>query len=137
MKATWLGRLTYDEAHAAQLEARDALIRGDGANSLLLLEHEPIVTFGRRGPTDDLLVDPIEIERRGVAMRSTERGGQTTYHGPGQLVGYIVARLHDVAPDVPTYVWRLEEALIRTVADLGVSAERCHCGHGVYVDDRK
>jgi len=137
VKAMRLGRLSYDEAHATQVALRDALIAGSGDNTLLLLEHEPVMTYGRRGPTDDLRVSVEEIKSRGIEVRATERGGQTTYHGPGQLVGYVVGRLHDLAPDVPTYVWRIEDALIRSAATLGVTADRCHCGHGVWIGEQK
>jgi lipoate-protein ligase B len=137
VKTQWLGRVSYDDAHALQVQIRDSILAGTGENTLLLLEHDPVITFGRRGPGTDLLVSEDEIARRGIDLRQSERGGQTTYHGLGQVIGYAIARLHDLAPSVPAYIWRLEETMIQTAAAFGVTAERCHCGHGVFVDDKK
>src|SRR5437879_5890160 len=97
LEALWLGRQSYDDAHARQIELRDQVAAGARPPALLLLEHEPVVTVGRRGELTDLLVSPGELARRGIAFRHTERGGRATYHGPGQLVGYPIVPLRAVA----------------------------------------
>ena len=137
LHARWLGRQHYDQAHALQLELRDEVAAGARPPTLLLLEHEPVVTVGRRGELDDLLVPPDELERRGIAFRRTERGGRATYHGPGQLVGYPIAPLRALAVDVSTYVCRIEEALIYSASSLGVEAARRDGQPGLWVVDAK
>ena len=135
--AVWLGRKSYAAAHALQVELRDRIIAGDSFGALLLLEHEPVVTLGRRHESGDLLVGPEALARAGLDVVATERGGRATYHGPGQVVGYPVFRLRALAPDVPTFVWGIEEALIRTAGALGVAATRSPMGRGVWVGEAK
>jgi lipoate-protein ligase B len=137
MRVVWLGRQTYDEVHQQQLALRDAVIAGAAPTALLLVEHEPVVTLGRQRMPQDLRVTGEELERRGIALRATERGGRATYHGPGQLVGYLIAPLRCLAPDVTTYVWRLEEAMIRTAMCFGISAERRRGLRGAWVGEAK
>src|SRR5438105_4505872 len=98
--ASWLGRIDYDRAHELQLLLRDEVAAGACPPTLLLLEHDPVVTVGRRGELNDLLVPTEDLERWGVSFRRTERGGRATYHGPGQLVGYPIVPLRYVAPDI-------------------------------------
>lgn len=133
----WLGRRSYDAAHQLQMVVRDRLLAGAMPVALLLTEHDPVITLGRRGDLGDLLVDPSVLAARGIALRFTERGGRATYHGPGQLVGYPVGRLRALAPDVPTYVWRLEETIIRVGGLLGILATRSPGRPGVWVGDGK
>src|SRR4030095_8874385 len=120
LHARRLGRQSYDAAHELQLELREAVGTGERPPTLLLLEHEPVVTVGRRGELNDLLVSKQELEWHGMTFRRAERGGRATYHGPGQLVGYLVGPLRALAPDVCAYVCHLEEALLRTASILGV-----------------
>ena len=105
--------------------------------TLLLLEHDPVITVGRRGDLGDVLVDAATLGARGIAFHQAERGGRATYHGPGQLVAYPIAPLRSMARDVTTYVRRIEEALIRTVARVGLMAEQRECQPGVWVGDAK
>jgi lipoate-protein ligase B len=137
MLASWLGRVHYDAAHDLQLVLRDEVAAGVRLPTFLLLEHDPVVTVGRRGELNDLLVSPEDLERRGIAFRRTERGGRATYHGPGQLIGYPIVPLRLVAPDVGTYVCRIEEALIQSVVELGVRSARQEGQPGVWVGNAK
>lgn len=137
MRAVWLGRASYDGAHALQIALRDGIVAEAASPTLLLLEHDPVITFGRRGEMGDLLAEPEALAARGIAVRFTERGGRATFHGPGQLVGYPVAPLRTLALDLPTYLWRLEETLIRAAASLGIAATRCPDLRGVWVGDAK
>jgi len=123
LRARWLGRVPYAEGLRLQREAADALLAG-GDESLLLLEHEPVFTLGRNASRADVLLSEQELERRGIEVFETDRGGKVTYHGPGQLVGYPIVRLDAERRDVKKYVTGLEETLILALADLGVRAER-------------
>jgi lipoate-protein ligase B len=137
MRVMWLGRRGYDDVHGLQLALRDAIIAEAAPATLLLVEHEPVVTLGRQQVHQDLRVTRTELERRGIALRATERGGRATYHGPGQLVGYPIAPLRRLAPDVTSYVWRLEETMIRTAMHYGIAAGRRAGLRGVWVGEQK
>jgi lipoate-protein ligase B len=137
LRTMWVGRRTWDDVYALQLELRDAVIAGSAPATLLLVEHEPVITLGRRQTPEDLRVPTDELERRGIALRAAERGGRATYHGPGQLVGYPVVQLHDVAPGIGAYVSAIEEAMIRAAARFSVTASRREGLRGVWVGERK
>jgi lipoyl(octanoyl) transferase len=104
---------------------------------LLLVEHPPVITLGRRGSRDDVYLSDDDLAARGIGIFETNRGGLVTYHGPGQIVGYPIARLRALAVDAPTYVWRLEETIIRTLADFGIDARRDAGNRGVFADGGK
>ncbi len=106
-------------------------------DQLLLLEHRPVVTLGVAADRDNLLVSPDELERRGVEMHEARRGGDVTYHGPGQLVGYPILLLKPDRCDVHRYVRDLEEAIIRAVSHFGVHAGRVGGLTGVWVGNDK
>lgn len=123
------------------LELQDSLVaaRRDGTvpDTLLLLEHPPVITLGRNSDPRHLLVDALELARRGVEVHECGRGGDVTYHGPGQLVGYPILALRESDPDVHHYLRDLEEGLIRTAADFGVAAGRLPGFTGVWAGGRK
>ncbi|MDQ3752916.1 MAG: lipoyl(octanoyl) transferase LipB [Actinomycetota bacterium] len=121
--ATWLGGVDYGTAWAAQAELFDARRVGAVGDRLLLLEHPPTYTLGRRTSRADLLYDDAARAARSISLYEVDRGGRATYHGPGQLVGYPIISLGE-RYDVIAYVRKLEEVLIRTAADLGVDAHR-------------
>lgn len=129
--------MPYDQAHDLQVSLRDEVGADVAPPTLLLLEHEPVVTVGRRGELNDLLVSTEEIARKGIAFRRTERGGRATYHGPGQLVGYPIAPLRSLAPDVRSYVCRIEDVLMMVASTLGVDARRRDGQPGLWVGDAK
>ncbi len=106
-------------------------------DQLLLLEHPPVVTLGVSADLGNLLVAPAELERRGIELHEARRGGDITYHGPGQLIGYPILLLKPDRCDVHRYVRDLEEALIRAVARFGVRAERIGGLTGVWVGNDK
>jgi lipoyl(octanoyl) transferase len=118
----FLGRVPYDEAVALQHAVREALKRGEGPERFLLLEHPPVFTLGRNASREDVLADPEWLAARGVQVAECDRGGQVTYHGPGQLVGYPIVNLSPDRRDIRRYVRDLQEVLIRTLADYGVTA---------------
>ena len=114
-------------------EAVATRVRAGGEETMLFLEHDPVYTIGRRGTVDNLLVDLAELRAVGASLYRVDRGGDITYHGPGQLVGYPVVRLGD-RPDLVRYVRALEEALIAVLASYGIAARAERGKTGVWVD---
>lgn len=123
MRLRRLGRIGYDEALSLQREAGAAVAAG-GPETLFLLEHDPVFTLGRNATASDILFTPERRAVLGIAVREADRGGKVTYHGPGQLVGYPILNLSPDRRDVKRYVTDLEEVVIRTLADFGISASR-------------
>lgn len=138
IRAWWLGLVDYQEALALQGRLqREVLGRRGDPGYLLLLEHPPVITAGRSADLKDLRVQADRLDDLGVKFVTTNRGGQLTYHGPGQLVGYPVLDLKGYRCDVHWYIRQLEEVLIRVLGGLGVEAGR-RAGHtGVWVAGRK
>ncbi|MBU4185199.1 MAG: lipoyl(octanoyl) transferase LipB [Proteobacteria bacterium] len=104
---------------------------------ILLLEHPPVFTLGRRGGMDDLTVSPDLLEKSGIPVIRVERGGVITFHGPGQLIMYPIIDLNAARMRVVDYVEKLEEVMIRAVADLGIMAERNPLNRGIWVGNKK
>ena len=128
-----LGRVRY--ADALDLQARLVRERRAGAipDTLLLLEHDPVFTLGRNARRENLLLSAEALRERGFDVFETGRGGDVTYHGPGQVVGYPILDLSPDRQDVHRYVRDLEEVMIRTCADYGVEAGRVAGLTGVWV----
>jgi len=118
-----MGRVRYADAARLQVEIREALARGEGPERLLLLEHPHVYTLGRNARPEDVLAHAEELAERGVEVEVSDRGGQVTYHGPGQLVGYPILDLSPDRRDLRRYVRDLEEVLVRLLAELGIEAE--------------
>jgi lipoyl(octanoyl) transferase len=102
-----------------------------------MLEHSPVFTTGRSGGVENLLIDGDELTRLGIELHRADRGGNITYHGPGQLVAYPVFNLEKWRKDLPWYVSSLEEVVIQVLSDYGVEAGRKPKYRGVWVDERK
>ncbi len=132
-----LGLVPYRDAWDIQLRMHSEVAEGRRPDALLLVEHPHVYTLGRRGQEDDILVDSAELARLGVEVHHTDRGGEVTYHGPGQLVGYPILNLRRWGGGPLKYVRTLERVLIETLAELGVSAESEGHPTGVWVGDRK
>ncbi len=132
LHATALGRVGYVDAWRLQ-EAVAARVRAGGPDRLLLLEHDPVYTIGRRGSLDHLTASPAELRAVGASAYRVDRGGDITYHGPGQLVGYPIVSLGE-HPDVVRYVRALETALIAVLGDHGVLGRTVEGKTGVWVD---
>ena len=130
--ATWLGRVGYVDAWRRQ-EAVATRVRNGGAERLLLLEHDPVYTIGRRGTTDHLLVGPEVLRAAGASVYRVDRGGDITYHGPGQLVGYPITTFAEGA-DLVAYVRAIEEGLRDALASYGVTSRTEAGKTGVWVD---
>jgi lipoyl(octanoyl) transferase len=132
-----LGQIPY--ASGLELQAQLVAERQAGriGDTLLLLEHDPVFTLGRNARRENVLFPDEELRRRGFEVFETGRGGDVTYHGPGQVVGYPIVDLSPDRRDVHRYVRDLEEVMIQVSADYGVSAERVPGLTGVWVGDVK
>ena len=133
----WLGRVPYAEAAALQDERVAARRAGTVPDTLLLLEHPPVITLGRGADAAHVLAGRDELARRGIEVHECGRGGDVTYHGPGQLVGYPIVRLSGQRRDAHRYLRDLEQGLIDAVGELGVLAHRVPGLTGVWVGQDK
>lgn len=141
MRTCWLirppGLVPYDAANQVMHALALRRLEGEIPDALMLLQHPPVFTAGRRAKEDELLWSEAEVEARGGLVRHIDRGGSFTYHGPGQLVGYPILGLGN-RPDAAKYLRNLEEAIILTCAELGVeAARRPDVQTGVWVGDEK
>ncbi len=130
--------IDYSEALELQRSIVAARVAGElGENIILLLEHAPVFTLGRRGGLENLTVSEAFLEKSGVPVVHVERGGNITYHGPGQIVGYPIINLRNARLSVVDYVACLEEVMLLTAADWGVAAERNDLNRGIWVGNSK
>lgn len=116
------GIVPYEEAREAQQRLAERRQHEEIPDVLLLLEHSPVYTRGRRASAEELPMGPQWYERQGIEVRDTDRGGRVTYHGPGQLVAYPIVSLRPYGDDVVEYVRRLERVMIEALAEHGVEA---------------
>jgi len=135
LESHWLGRIEYGRAWS--LQKRLAAARADEriADQLLLLEHPAVLTLGRMSDPSHVLVSPDELAARGIGIVRVERGGEVTYHGPGQLVGYPIVLMEK--PDIHKFVRSIEAALIDAVRAFGVESRRIEGLTGVWAGERK
>jgi len=129
--------LPYDDALALQHRLRDERVAGAGPDCLLLIEHPPTITLGVRADTADVLAREDSLAARGVCVRRTNRGGEVTFHGPGQLVAYPIVDLRRRGRNLHGYLRRLEAWLVRLCRASGISAHADSPHTGVWVADRK
>jgi lipoyl(octanoyl) transferase len=134
LEVRWLGRTDYREAWQLQHHLVAARAAGEIGDQLLLVEHPPVLTLGRHADPAHVLASSTELARRGVELIRVERGGEVTYHGPGQLVGYPIVRLADRQLLIRPFVRALEEAMAQTAAAYGVAAGRRDGLPGLWCD---
>ncbi|HEX5726740.1 MAG TPA: lipoyl(octanoyl) transferase LipB [Longimicrobiaceae bacterium] len=132
-----LGLVPYGEGLAIQDELVQRRRAGEAPDTLLLLEHTHVITLGSGSHAEHVLVSPQERAERGIELFETGRGGDVTYHGPGQLVGYPILDLKPDRQDLHRYLRDLEEVLIGTLAEFGLRGGRKEGLTGVWVEDRK
>ena len=132
-----LGLIEYGKAWDLQRRLWSKRVEGGLPDLLLLLEHPPVITLGRRGNRSYLIASPEELEAMGVPIFHVERGGDVTYHGPGQIVGYPILNLKDYGYRVVRYVEQLEEVLLRVLRDFGIEGKREALNRGVWVGREK
>jgi lipoyl(octanoyl) transferase len=130
------GPVAYDEANERMHALAERRLAGEGEDALILLEHPPVYTAGRRWKPDHIVWTEERIREAGAELRFIDRGGSLTFHGPGQLVGYPVFDLGG-RPDAMRYVRELEEVVIRASADIGVEVHRSDVQTGVWSGSRK
>jgi lipoyl(octanoyl) transferase len=128
--------MPYEEAWSLQNRLANARRAGLAPDTLILLEHPHTYTIGRSGTRDHVYLTEDELVARGITCLDVDRGGDVTYHGPGQLVGYPIVDLGP-RPDVGLYLRNLESCLIDVLADYGIQAERVKSYTGVWIGDRK
>lgn len=135
MDTVWLGEMEYQRAHKLQIDHVDLRIRSKIPNTLLLLTHPHVYTFGRNGRESNLLVSQELLRDQGISAVRVSRGGDVTYHGPGQLVGYPIVQL--VEQDIHRYVRALEAALIDAIHTFGVPGRAIAGYAGVWTGEKK
>ena len=136
-EAHWLGLTTYTEGLRLQERAVERLRAGEGNEQLLLLEHPHVFTLGRGADASNILADDRQLQSHSIEVHETGRGGDVTYHGPGQLVGYPMINLKPDRCDVHRYVRDIEEVLIRAIGEYGIKGERLAGLTGVWVGNEK
>jgi lipoyl(octanoyl) transferase len=132
-----LGRMGFVEAFALQQQFVERRKRGEIPDQLLIVEHPHVVTMGRNGHEENLLATPDLLARAGIAFHHTDRGGDVTYHGPGQIVGYPIIDLKEWKRDVMAYVRALEQVLIDVLDEFGIAAGREPGATGVWTAQGK
>lgn len=133
-----LGLLSYEEAFDLQQQIVKSMIEEDRSrNTILLLEHPPVFTLGKQGGRENLTVPESFLNSRGIHIVQTQRGGNITFHGPGQLVVYPIIDLFQAGMAVKDFVYCLEEVMIRTCRAFMVTAERDDRNHGIWVGGKK
>jgi lipoate-protein ligase B len=134
---SWLGRTDYQSAYILQKRIWSEKLDGHPEDVMILLEHPPTITIGKSGKLENLLVPQEKLAEQGVSLFFTDRGGDVTYHGPGQLVAYPIIDLSRRTKDVHRYVSDLQEVMIGTLADYGITARRDDKYVGVWVGEEK
>lgn len=134
-----LGRMDYQEALDIQEKLVAERQAGEGMDTLLLVEHPPVLTLGRRGKLDNIVVSEEFLRANNIKVYEISRGGDITYHGPGQIVGYPVMDLRNHGRDIKDFVWRIEETFIRLLDEqYNIKAVREDNKYtGVWIDDKK
>jgi len=132
-----LDLIDYQRSWGFQREFVATKVKSDIPDILMLLGHNPVITLGRRGNRDHIVASPEILAAEGIAVYHVERGGEVTYHGPGQIVGYPILNLRNWRRDVSRYIFNLEEVLIRALGDFGIEGTRNRLNRGVWVGDSK
>lgn len=133
LQTSWLGRVRYQPTYDLQRSLLERRKSGAIPDTLLLLEHEPVITLGRRADESHVLSDEIVIAARGAEVVETDRGGLATYHGPGQLVAYPIVSVRELKLGPVAYVRILEETIIQLLRDYGINGHRVVGKTGVWI----
>ena len=132
-----LGLIEYNDAYRLQAELVQRRISGEVRDTLLLLEHPAIITIGKSGKLENVLASQKQLADKGVSLVFVDRGGDVTYHGPGQLIVYPIINLKNRGGDLRQYVRDIEEVIIRTLSDFGIKAYRDKSHPGVWINNRE
>ncbi len=134
---SWLGRTDYQSAYILQKRIWSEKLDGHPEDVMILLEHPPTITIGKSGKLENLLVPQEKLAEQGVSLFFTDRGGDVTYHGPGQMIVYPILHIKDYGYRVVRYVEQLEEVIIRVLRDFGIEGKRDVLNRGVWVKKDK
>ena len=137
LKVQDLGLLSYKHARRLQKRLQEKRILGEIADTLILCEHPSVITLGKKSAIQNILVNQDFLERRGIEVVETERGGNVTWHGPGQLVAYPILDLKNYKKDVHWYMRKLEEVVIETLKTFNISGVRIPKQTGVWINNQK
>jgi lipoyl(octanoyl) transferase len=129
----WLGRVGYQRALLTQRQWRDQVTQGHSVGAVLLLEHPPVITLGRSATDDNVVVSRHELDTAGISVERIERGGDVTYHGPGQLMIYCIVRI----PGVVVFLEAVASTIVDTLSVWGINAQWRRDPAGVWVGDAK
>lgn len=132
-----LGRVAYGDAFAIQRDLVERRKRGEIPDQFLIVEHPHVITMGRNGHRENMLAGEEILERAGIEFHQTDRGGDVTYHGPGQIVGYPILDLREWKRDVVAYVRSIEQVVIDTLGEYGMDGGRVQGATGVWVNGAK
>jgi lipoate-protein ligase B len=132
-----LGLIEYRKAYRLQKQLLHKRSEGQIPDVLLLLEHPPTITIGKSGGLENVLASPAQLTEKGIPVLFIDRGGDVTYHGPGQLVGYPIIDLRDRGRDIHRYVRELEEIIIKTLGDFSIKATIDENHAGVWIQDEE
>jgi lipoate-protein ligase B len=132
-----LGQKDYKEVWDIQKIIHEKRVQEKICNTLLLVEHNPVITMGKSGKTLNLLLSPKVLEKKGIAYYEIERGGDVTYHGPGQLVGYPLFNVKKGLAGIRPFVNKMMDAIITTLAEFGISGEKQEKMIGVWAEEKK
>jgi lipoyl(octanoyl) transferase len=132
-----LDTVPYEEAFTLQKRLVALRSQGTICDTLILLEHPPVFTITRKATLKNILASQDELQERGISLCQTNRGGDITYHGPGQIVGYPIMNLKDRGKDLHQYIRNIEEIIINLLTDYGISAHRDKANPGVWIGDEK
>lgn len=137
LRVETLGRVAYAPMHELQKQRQRDVAAGDSDDTLFLLEHDAVLTLGKNSGAGHVLASAETLGQRGIEVIATGRGGDVTYHGPGQLVGYPIIHLQEEERDVRRFVTYLEESMIRTCKTFAIDARRIAGLRGIWVGDNK
>jgi lipoyl(octanoyl) transferase len=131
------GITNYHEAWDYQKKLFDKVVRERSQNYLILTEHHPVITIGKTGSQNNLLTPPSQLSSKGIDLVEIDRGGDITFHGPGQMVGYPILDLSQFHKDIHWYLRTIEEVIIRVLKGFGIQGKRIPDLTGVWVNDKK
>lgn len=139
LNIVYLNRMDYKEALELQERVLELRLHGNIQDTLLMVEHPPVITIGRSGNSSNILLTDRQLSDQGVTVYEVNRGGDVTYHGPGQIVGYPIMDLNNHGRDIKQYIWNIEEVFIRLLKEqYAIIAERDEKKYtGVWVEDKK
>jgi lipoyl(octanoyl) transferase len=132
-----LGRRSYSEAFHIQLKTVQAILEGQQSHCLLLVEHDPVITLGASFHAENLLYPPEWYDTKGIDIQKTDRGGDVTFHGPGQLVAYPIFDVSLLGKDLHKWLRDLEQTVIESLSPFGLKGERLDVNSGVWVEHKK